>query len=94
MHAEVKSVDLTEWFSLMSLSILWGGFSFFVSVAVKALPPLTIVEVRVILVAITLLAVVYFSGLKMPANRKVWFAFFWMYILNNINLLSAIFFLG
>lgn len=90
MKPAVKSMSLFEWGLLLILSLLWGGSFFFVGVAVKALPPLTIVALRVTLAALTLLAVVYFMGVKMPTNRKVWLAFFGMCILNNIIPFSLI----
>ncbi|MCP4340828.1 MAG: DMT family transporter [Desulfobulbaceae bacterium] len=73
-----------EWLLLIILSILWGGSFFFVGVAVEALPPLTIVTLRVFLAAIALLAVVYFTGSRMPSNPTVWIAFIGMGVLNNV----------
>ncbi len=90
MEPEVKTMSLFEWFLLIILSILWGGSFFFVGVAVKVLPPLTIVALRVTLATIILLTVVYVTGLRMPANRKVWGAFFGMCILNNVIPFSLI----
>jgi drug/metabolite transporter (DMT)-like permease len=69
MEPEIKTMSLFEWLLLIILSILWGGSFFFVGVAVKVLPPLTIVALRVTLATIILLAVVYVTGLRMPANR-------------------------
>ena len=40
-----------DWSLLLALSILWGGSFFFVGVAVKALPPFTIVLLRVVIAA-------------------------------------------
>ncbi len=84
MKPEVKSMSLLEWLLLLILSVLWGGSFFFVGVVVKFLPPLTIVALRVALAAITLLAVVYYMGIRIPKKRKIWGAFFGMCILNNI----------
>ena len=78
MESEIKSMNLSEWVMLIILSILWGGSFFFVGVAVKALPPLTIVSSRVTLAALTLLTEVHFSGLRLPMRREVWIAFFGM----------------
>ncbi len=84
MQSTIKSMSPYEWLLLVILSILWGGSFFFVGVAVEALPPLTIVTLRVFLAAIALLAVVYFTGLRMPSNPTVWIAFFGMGVLNNV----------
>lgn len=90
MISEVKSMSPFEWFLLIILSILWGGSFFFVAIAVEALPPLTIVALRVALAAIALVAVVYVTGLTMPASHKVWIAFFGMGVLNNVIPFSLI----
>ena len=90
MEPEVKTMSLFEWLLLIILSILWGGSFFFVGVAVKVLPPLTIVALRVTLASIILLTVVYVTGLRIPVNRKVWGAFFGMCLLNNVIPFSLI----
>lgn len=84
MNPEVNSMNTDEWLLLIILSIVWGGSFFFVGVAVEALPPLTIVALRVSLAAFSLLAVVYFTGLRMPADPSIWIAFVCMGVLNNV----------
>lgn len=69
---------------LIALSILWGGSFFFIGVAVKELPPFTIVTLRVGLAAVALLIVCRIMGLKLPREGRIWRAFFAMGILNNI----------
>ena len=44
-----KVMGIKEWSLIAILSILWGGSFFFVGVAVKEMPPLTIVLCRVAL---------------------------------------------
>ena len=53
-----------EWLLLLILSVLWGGSFFFVGVAVKTLPPFTIVALRVGLAAIALNLVVRATCLR------------------------------
>lgn len=84
MKVDAKPMSQYEWTLLIILSIVWGGSFFFVGVAVEALPPLTIVALRVSLAAFALLVVVYLTGLRMPANRKIWVAFILMGTLNNV----------
>ena len=84
MQSTVKSMSPYEWLLLTILSVLWGGSFFFVGVAVEALPPLTIVTLRVFLAAIALQTVVYFTGSRMPSNPTVWIAFIGMGVLNNV----------
>lgn len=84
MVPEIKSMNLAEWVILILLSILWGGSFFFVGVAVKELPPLTIVSLRVGFASLALLAVVHFSSHKLPRKREIWVAFLGMSLLNNV----------
>ena len=72
-----------EWGLLVALSVLWGGSFFFVGVAVKALPPLTIVVLRVGLAAITLLLAMRLMAVRLPRGKAVWLAFLGMGLLNN-----------
>ena len=65
-----------DWTLLLALSILWGGSFFFVGVAVKALPPFTIVLLRVAIAATALHAVLRLSRTAMPWDRRTWLAFF------------------
>ena len=84
MNAINHSMGPVEWILLITLSILWGGSFFFVGVAVDALGPLTIVALRVGLAAIALNLVVVLMGLRMPAEKPMWKAFFGMGLLNNM----------
>ena len=72
-----------DWSLLLILSILWGGSFFFVGVAVKALPPFTIVLLRVAIAAAALHLVRKASGTAMPWDGRSWRAFFGMGLLNN-----------
>jgi drug/metabolite transporter (DMT)-like permease len=72
-----------EWALLLFLSVLWGGSFFFVGVAVKEVPPLTLVFLRVSLAALLLLAVVRAFGQHMPRTREAWSAFFLMGLIAN-----------
>jgi drug/metabolite transporter (DMT)-like permease len=76
-------MTLLDWCLLLALSILWGGSFFFVGVAVKALPPFTIVLLRVAIAAIALHAVCRLSGTAIPWDGKSLRAFFGMGLLNN-----------
>ncbi|PWR23193.1 EamA family transporter [Zavarzinia compransoris] len=73
-----------EWAMLGALSLLWGGSFFFNGVAVKALPPVTIVALRVGLAALALFGLLRLSGLAAPRGGRVWGTFFAMGVLNNL----------
>jgi drug/metabolite transporter (DMT)-like permease len=79
-----KQMDAGEWGMLVALSLLWGGSFFFIGIAVKELPPVTIVALRVSLAATALLIVCRIMGLHLPRQWAVWRAFFGMGLLNNI----------
>ena len=73
-----------EWALLLALSVLWGGSFFFVEIAVRELPTLTIVTLRVGLAAIALWVVVWRLGLATPRGWALWGAFLGMGLLNNV----------
>ena len=73
-----------DWVMLITLSVLWGGSFFFVGVAVKELPPLSIVTLRVGIAALALYLFMRVTGKVMPIRRNVWQAFLAMGLLNNV----------
>ena len=85
-----RVMGIKEWGLIIILSILWGGSFFFVGVAVKEMPPLTIVLCRVALASIILLVTVYLKGDKMPSSPGLWGAFIIMGALNNLIPFSLI----
>jgi drug/metabolite transporter (DMT)-like permease len=72
-----------EWAMLLALSVVWGGSFFFVGIAVKELPPLTIVALRTSLAAILLWLAAPALGFVMPRRREALVAFLVMGLLNN-----------
>jgi drug/metabolite transporter (DMT)-like permease len=59
-----RPMNAQEWGLLLFLSLLWGGSFFFVGVAVKALPPFTIVASRVGIAAVLLWSTARLTGLS------------------------------
>ena len=51
---ESKTMGITEWLLLVTLSVLWGGSFFFNAVALADLPPFTVVFARVAIAALVL----------------------------------------
>ncbi len=82
--ATQRVMGAKEWAMLLILSVLWGGSFFFIGVAVKELPPLTIMMLRVGCAALTLHLVIRVMGQWMPRDPKVWLAFCGMGLLNNV----------
>ncbi|MGE8411433.1 MAG: DMT family transporter [Pseudomonas sp.] len=88
--AKQNVMGASQWGQLLALSVLWGGSFFFIGIAVKELPPLTIVLLRLCLAAVALLAVLRITGLKLPTDRQAWQAFLGMGLLNNLVPFSLI----
>lgn len=78
------TMSATEWAVLFVLSMLWGGSFFFTGVALTALPPFTLVVLRVGLAAVILNLAVPMLGLRMPRDIRTWAAFVSMGVLNNV----------
>jgi drug/metabolite transporter (DMT)-like permease len=78
-----KTMDGQDWGMLVLLSVLWGGSYFFAGVAVRELPPLTVVFARVSLAAVALLPVFWYLGHSLPKTLSGWLPFFGMGLLNN-----------
>ncbi len=73
-----------EWMALVALSVLWGGAFFFTGVAVRELPPLTIVTSRAILAALALGLIVHATGRRLARGWAVWSAFAIMGLLSVV----------
>ena len=73
-----------EWTALVALSVLWGGAFFFTGVAVRELPPLTIVTSRAILAALALGLIVRATGRRLARGWDVWSAFAIMGLLSVV----------
>jgi drug/metabolite transporter (DMT)-like permease len=68
--AAQRPMTAREWVLLALLSLLWGGSFFLIGVAIKELPPLTLVTLRVGLAAALLWASGPFLGLAIPRSAK------------------------
>lgn len=79
-----KTMDGQDWSLLILLSVLWGGAYFFAGVAVKELPPLTVVLARVFLAAVALLPLFWYFGHSLPKSVSDWLPYFGMGLLNNV----------
>jgi len=80
-----------DWLLLWILSVLWGGAFFFAAVAVKEVPPLTLVFCRVSLAALTLFIFIKFKGEEFPLGWPFVSAFLLMGFFNNLIPFSLLF---
>ena len=69
MSPQQRPMTPFEWGLLLLLSVLWGGSFFFVGMAVKQLPPFTIVALRVSIAAALLWLTAPATGLS-PQNMR------------------------
>jgi drug/metabolite transporter (DMT)-like permease len=83
-HAINRQMSPVEWGLILFLSVLWGGSFFFNVIAIRELPPFTIVMLRVGIAAGVLLLIMRASGLALPRERSVWGAFLVMSVFNNL----------
>src|ERR1700722_13129059 len=83
-------MDGRDWILLGGLSVLWGGSFFFNGVALRELPPFTLVFLRVALAATILLPVLRVYRIDFPRGFSGWRPFFGIAFLNNVLPFSLI----
>ena len=92
MSQQPQPMNSSTWGLLLLLSVLWGSSFFLVGVAVRELPPLTVVLARVAMAALMLLPFFWFYGHKLPSRLKDWVPFIGMGMLNNVLPFALLFF--
>ena len=83
-------IDARDWSLLAFLSVLWGGSFFFNGAALRELPPLTLVFLRVVLGAAMLLPLLRMQRIGFPKGVSGWKPFFVIGLLNNVIPFSLI----
>lgn len=78
-----RRMDALDWAIIAALSLMWGCAFFFLAIQLRALPPFTIVLIRVGGAAVLLLGWAAATGLKLPGPR-LWLAFVVLALLNNV----------
>lgn len=84
MPAKDNRIDARDWSLLAVLSVLWGGSFFFNGAALRELPPLTLVFLRVALGAVILFPLLRAQGIGLPKGTAGWKPFFAIGLLNNV----------
>jgi drug/metabolite transporter (DMT)-like permease len=77
-------IDARDWSLLCLLSILWGGSFFFAGVALRELPPLTLVLLRVSLGAAFLLPALWHYRIGLPGTLAAWRPYVIVALFNNV----------
>ena len=77
-------MNRADWSTLMILALIWGGAFFFIGVAVRHVPPLTYVWLRLTIAAAAML--VYMAVRREPLGlpRSVWASIILLSLLNNV----------
>ena len=57
---------------LICLAVLWGSSYLWIKIAVHAIPPFTLIALRVTIAAIVLVAVAVWFGHKLPTDLRTW----------------------
>ena len=68
---------------LLTLAAVWGGSFYFNEIALRGVPPLTLVLHRVFWAVPILAVIIAWKRLTLPRDPKVWFAYLIMGGLNN-----------
>jgi drug/metabolite transporter (DMT)-like permease len=72
-----------DWLVLLFLALIWGGAFFFIGVAVRHVPPLTYVWLRLTIGAAGLWAYLVVRGERIRLPRQVWGSILLLALLNN-----------
>ena len=82
-HRIHTTMGLMEWGLLLVLALLWGPTFYLTEIAITALPPLTVVVLRVGMAALALHLLLRLTGRALPIGEGLWLRFFGMGLLNN-----------
>jgi drug/metabolite transporter (DMT)-like permease len=76
-------MNRSDWLILLSLALIWGGAFFFISVAVRDVPPLTYVWLRLTFAAVALWLWAWWRGDLVALPRSIWGSMLLLALLNN-----------
>jgi drug/metabolite transporter (DMT)-like permease len=90
MPAIDVQMDARDWSRLVFLSVLWGATFFFTSLALRELPPLTLVFLRLTIATLILLPIIWLHKIKLPSGIAGWQPYAVMALINNVIPFSLI----
>ena len=76
-------MNRSDWLILGILALIWGGAFFFIGVAVRHVPPLTYVWLRLSIAAAAMWLFLHFRGQRVGLPRQVWGSILLLALLNN-----------
>jgi drug/metabolite transporter (DMT)-like permease len=72
-----------DWATLVTLALIWGGAFLFIGIAVRHVPPLTYVWLRLTVAAAAMWIYLKLCGEKLGLPREVWGSILLLALLNN-----------
>src|SRR3954453_948108 len=82
-HMIRAQMNRSDWLILGTLALIWGGAFFFIGIAVKHVPPLTYVWLRLTIAAAAMWTFVRLRGHDVGLPREVWGSILLLALLNN-----------
>jgi len=82
-HVIRAQMNRNDWLILGILAVIWGGAFFFIGVAVRHVPPLTYVWLRLTIAAAAMWGYLYFKGEKLGLPAGAWRSILLLALLNN-----------
>ena len=82
-HVIRTVMNRNDWLILGVLAVIWGGAFFFIGVAVRHVPPLTYVWLRLTIAAGAMWLYLHVKGQKLGLPRQVWASILLLALLNN-----------
>ena len=77
-------MNRSDWGLMLALAIIWGGAFMFISVAVREVPPITYVWLRITFAALALWAYVWWRGGALGLPRWAWRSILLLALINNV----------
>src|SRR3982751_6327921 len=78
-----SQMNRSDWLIIGVLALIWGGAFFFIGVAVRHVPPLTYVWLRLTIAAAAMWLFLRFKGQSVDLPRQVWASIIVLAVLNN-----------
>lgn len=84
-HAHMIRTQMNgaDWSVLLALAVIWGGAFFLISIAVKSVPPVTYVLLRLTIAAAGMWAFLWWKGESLQLPRNAWASILLLAFLNN-----------
>ena len=82
--------ELSDWFSLLALTVMWGSSFLFTKIAVSALAMETVVSTRLVMAALILVPLMLGLSRRLPRGRRLWLFFVLIALVGNLLPFSLI----